>query len=78
MKEVVGVRYYSFPDDKTGELVEGCRVHLQWQEDDTKGICCEQHNLSRKKLEGYEPQIGDLVRVGLNRYGRADFIVKVG
>lgn len=78
MKEVVGVRYYSFVDQKTGELVEGCKVHLQWTDDDTQGTCCENHSLSRKKLDGYEPKIGDLVKVGLNKYDRAEFIVKVG
>lgn len=78
MKEIVGIRGYAFEDRRTGELIEGYTVHLQHQQDDTQGVCCEQHSISRAKLEGYEPKIGDLVRVGLNKYGKADFMVKVG
>lgn len=78
MKEIVGIRGYAFEDRRTGELIEGYTVHLQYQQGDTQGVCCEQHSISRAKLEGYEPKIGDLVRVGLNKYGKADFMVKVG
>ena len=78
MKEIVGIRGYAFEDRRTGELIEGYTVHLQYQQDDTQGVCCEQHSISRAKLEGYEPKIGDFVRVGLNKYGKADFMVKVG
>lgn len=78
MKEIVGIRPYSFPDGRTGELIEGYTIHLQSQQDDTQGICCENYSVSRKKLDGYDPKIGDFVRVGLNRYGKADFVVKVG
>lgn len=78
MKEIVGLRYYSFPDGKTGELIEGYSVHLQWQQEDTQGVCCENHNISTGKLNGYVPKMGDLVMVGLNKYGKADFMVKVG
>lgn len=77
MKEIVGLRYYSFPDGKTGELIEGYSVHLQWQQDDVQGVCCENHNIRVSKLNGYVPKIGDMVMVGLNKYGKADFMVKV-
>lgn len=78
MKEIVGIRGYAFEDRKTGELIEGYTVHLQYQQEDTAGLCCEQHSISRAKLDGYEPKIGDLVKVGLNKYGKADFMIKVG
>lgn len=78
MKEIVGIRGYAFEDRRTGELIEGYTVHLQYQQDDTQGVCCEQYSISREKLQGYEPKIGDLVCVGLNKYGKADFMVKVG
>lgn len=77
MKEIVGIREYAFEDRRTGELIEGYTVHLQWQQEDTVGICCEQHSISRAKLDGYEPKIGDVVKVGLNKYGKADFMIKV-
>ncbi len=78
MKEVVGYRPYSFEDRKTGELIEGCNIFLQWKDDDTLGVCCEAISLSRKKLDGYEPQLGDVVKVGYNRYNKADFVIKLG
>lgn len=78
MKEIVGIRPYSFADQRTGELVEGCSVFLQWKDDEVDGVCCEAVSLSRKKLDGYEPHLGDLVKVGYNRYNKADFMVKLG
>lgn len=78
MKEIVGLRRYSFTDQRTGEAVEGYVVHLQYKDDKTEGICCECHSISVFKLDGYIPQIGDCVRIGMNRYGKVDFIVKVG
>lgn len=77
MKEIVGIRPYSFADQKTGELVEGCNLFLQWKDDNTEGVCCEAVSLSRRKLDGYVPRLGDLVKVGFNRYNKADFIIKL-
>lgn len=78
VKEVVGVRLYSFPDARTGELIEGANVHLQWEQDDTDGVCCFSGSVGSKRLNGYVPQIGDKVVVGMNRYDKIDTIVKVG
>lgn len=78
MKEIVGIREYSFEDRRTGEKIEGYMVHLQYQDEETVGVCCEQYSISKDKLDGYVPQIGDFVKVGLNRYGKADFMIKVG
>ena len=77
MKEIVGIREYAFEDRRTGELIEGYTVHLQFQQDDTQGVCCEQYSISCAKLDGYVPQIGDVVKIGLNKYGKADFMIKV-
>ena len=77
MKEIVGIREYAFEDRRTGELIEGYTVHLQFQQDDTQGVCCEQYSISRAKLDVYVPQIGDVVKIGLNKYGKADFMIKV-
>lgn len=77
MKTIVGIREYAFEDRRTGELIEGYMVHLQFQQDDTQGVCCEQYSISRAKLDGYVPQIGDVVKIGLNKYGKADFMIKV-
>lgn len=77
MKEIVGIRAYVFVGQRSGELVEGYTVHLQFQQDDTEGVCCEQYSISRAKLDGYEPKIGDFVKIGLNKHGKADFMIKV-
>jgi len=78
VKEIVGVRLYSFPDRQTGELIEGACVHLQWVQDDTEGFCCFSGNIGSKKLNGYVPQIGDKVVVGMNKYDKLETLVKVG
>lgn len=77
MKEVVGIRPYSFSDSKTGELIEGYTLFLQWTEDKVNGICCEQCSAKADRLDGYVPQLGDKVRVGYNRFGKVDFVVPV-
>lgn len=81
IKEVVGVRLYSFPDSQTGVLIEGAKVYLQWVEEGTDGFCCFAGSISSTKLAGYVPQIGDKVVIGTKRYGnveKLDSIVKVG
>lgn len=77
MKEIVGMRPYSFNDSKTGELIEGYTLFLQWTEDKVNGICCEQCSVKADRLAGYVPQLGDKVRVGYNRFGKVDFVVPV-
>lgn len=78
VREIVGVRLYSFPDSRTGELIEGANVHLQWEQEDTEGVCCYSGNVSSKILQGYVPQVGDKVVIGKNKYDKIDTIVKVG
>lgn len=76
LKEIVGLRPYEFTDQKTGEVVSGYGVFLQWQEENVNGMACEAVSLKTEKLEGYVPKIGDLVRVGYNKYQKCDFIIK--
>lgn len=77
MKTIVGIRKYAFQDQRTGEYIEGYTLHLQWEEDDTEGICCEKVSIQLKRLGGYVPVVGDQVRIGCNKYGKPEFIVKV-
>lgn len=74
-KEIVGIRPYNFKDRETGDLVEGYSIYLQWVEDGVAGVRCEAVSISMKKLDGYDPALGDEVRVGYNKYGKADFII---
>ena len=76
-KEIVGLRRYSFKDKQTGERVEGYTVYLQWYEDQTEGVCCESVSLKDNKLDGFIPTLGAEVRVGMNKYGKVDFLVPV-
>ena len=75
LKEIVGMRPYDFKDSKTGEQIQGYNIYLQWAEDGVAGVCCESVSVSMKKLDGYDPALGDEVRVGYNRYGKVDFII---
>lgn len=75
LKEIVGMRPYDFKDSKTGEQIQGYNIYLQWAEDGVAGVCCEAVSVAMKKLDGYDPALGDEVRVGYNRYGKVDFII---
>lgn len=76
-KEIVGLKRYSFTDQKTGQVVAGYSIYLQWEDKQVSGVACEQISISDKKLDGYVPALGDIVRVGYNRYNRADFVIQV-
>lgn len=76
-KQIVGLREYSFEDKKTGDKVEGFNLYLQWYEDEVDGVCCEAISISKKKLEGYVPALGDDVKVAYNQYKKADWILKL-
>ena len=71
------MRPYEFEDQKTKEVISGYSLYLQWEEEGTAGICCESASVSLKKLEGYDPALGDDVRIGYNKYGKVDFIIPV-
>ena len=75
LKEIVGIRPYNFKDRETGDLVEGYSIYLQWVADGVAGVQCEAVSISMSKLDGYDPALGDVVRVGYNKYGKADFII---
>lgn len=75
-KEVVGMRSYEF-QGKDGDKVQGMNLYLQWTEDKIAGVACEAVSVSMEKLDGYDPSLGDEVRVGYNRYGKVDFILPV-
>lgn len=75
LKEIVGMRPYDFKDSKTGEQIQGYNIYLQWVEDGVAGVCCEAVSVTMKKLDGYDPALGDEVRVGYNRYGKVGFII---
>lgn len=75
LKEIVGMRPYDFKDSKTGEQIQGYNIYLQWAEDGVAGVCCGAVSVTMKKLDGYDPALGDEVRVGYNRYGKVDFII---
>lgn len=75
LKEIVGMRPYDFKDSRTGEPVQGYNIYLQWAEDGVAGMRCEAVSVTMKKLDGYDPALGDEVRVGYNRYGKVDFII---
>ena len=74
-KEIVGMRLYDFKDSRSGEQVQGYNIYLQWAEDGVAGVFCQSVSVSMKKLDGYDPALGDEVRVGYNWYGKVDFII---
>ena len=77
MKEIIGIRAYSFADQKTGELIEGYTLYLSWIDSNVEGVACEAVSITKDRLEGYTPALGDKVKVGYNRWGKADFVVKL-
>lgn len=77
LKEIVGFRPYEFTDQKTGKLISGYSVFLQWPDDGVQGLACEVVSLKKEKLDGYVPKLGDQVRIGYNKYQKCDFILKV-
>ena len=75
VKEIVGIRPYSFVDERTKGTVEGYTLYLQWEEEDVAGYCCEKASVAMNKLDGYAPELGGRVHIGYNKYGKVDFVI---
>ena len=73
---VVGFRRYDFKDER-GNQRRGYNIYLTGSQDGVEGIVTEKVSLTDDKLDGYVPQLDDVVRVGFDRYQRASFVVLV-
>lgn len=69
---IVGTRYVSFDDDKTGRKVEGKTFYYNQARDGVDGLVSDKVFVSSQALRdiGYEPKPGDEVYAYFNRYGK--------
>lgn len=73
--ELVGYKETKFTAQDTGEVIEGINLYLTGPQDYVEGVACERVFLTKKKLDGYVPEIGDEIELVYNRYGKVDKII---
>lgn len=71
MSKVLGYsrKHFTFDD---GRSCDGCYLYLGEDRRDTVGVATERVFLSDAKLDGYNPSVGDEIKVYYNRYGKPD------
>lgn len=69
--EVVGYSRYDFEDSKTGKNISGYTLYLLDSDaDNVMGRKAVKVSASFERLNGYVPELGDLVDVVYNEYGK--------
>lgn len=64
-------KHLSFDDGRT---CDGCFLYLSEERRDTVGVATERIFLSDAKGDGYNPSVGDEIKVYYNRYGKVDSV----
>lgn len=77
MWELVGVRFNSFTDQKTGQVVEGYKCYFARAMSDSEGIETRQDYINMTKYQSFGIQLilGHKYFIGNDRYGRIDAIM---
>lgn len=70
--KLIGFRESSFQPKDSNERIEGFNLYFAFPEDNVTGEACERVFLSKKKMDGYVPKLGDKIGLVYNRYGKVD------
>lgn len=65
---VVGYEYFDY-QNKAGQTVPSCRLHVEYPKRDCEGVAVEPVFVRRETLADYRPQVGDDIVLDYNRYG---------
>lgn len=71
--EVIGYRNSSFKSSD-GNTISGVTMYLTCSDSYVTGVVADRVFISTNKLNGYAPQLGDVVDVEYNKYGKVNGI----
>ena len=81
--EIVGIKQSNFKPKDGDDEITGYNIYCTYPLDEDKGgggLGVERLYVTDKKLEncGYDPEIGDEIRVNYNRFGKVQSVEAVG
>lgn len=68
---VIGIETVRYTN-KDGKEVNGVRLHLTFENPKTDGLCCDSVYMKTDVAKGVN--VGDVVRIFYNKYGRVEFV----
>lgn len=74
--EIVGIQAVDYTSRKTNQRVTGTNLFLQYEDNGINGYGTEQVYVSDRLRDGQVFQLGDIVQLVYNRYGRIEQIIK--
>lgn len=72
--DVIGYRNSSFKSSD-GNTISGVTMYLTYSDSSVTGLVADRVFISTNKLNGYVPQLGDVVDVEYNKYGKVHGIM---
>lgn len=71
--KVIGYQSKEFKFDD-GKVVDGINLYLTDQRSGVTGVACERVSCSKQRLGGYEPKLGDEIKILYNRFGKVESV----
>lgn len=71
--KVVGIQPVSYTSKKTGQLVEGCQLHVSFEDARTEGLAVDKI-FCAKRIPVDHINLHDTIEVYYNRYGQVEFV----
>ena len=71
--KVIGIQPVSYTSKKTGQLVEGCQLHVSYADNRTNGFAVDKI-FCGKRIPVDHVCLGDSIEVFYNRYGQVDYV----
>ena len=71
--KVIGIQPVSYTSKKTGQLVEGCQLHVSFEDMKTKGLAVDKI-FCGKRIPVDHIKLNDTIEVYYNRFGQVDFV----
>lgn len=68
--KLVGFKHVCFTAKDTGALIDGYNFYLTEERQDVEGVYAERIFVSKAKLAGYVPHVGDEIEIVYNRFGK--------
>lgn len=71
--EVAGFRKTSFTAND-GSVISGTTLYVTYGDSNVNGVVCDRVFVSAARLGSYDPQLGDVVNLDYNRYGKINSV----
>ena len=71
--KVIGIQNVNYTSKKTGQLVEGCQLHVSFEDSRINGLGVDKI-FCGKRIPVDNVKLNDYIEVYYNKYGQVDFV----